>query len=152
MKRLCRVVVICLFSLLASSQVFAKGSVLNASEVNRLLVGNIVTITMAKVDKKTGRKKSFRAAILHDGLVHTSQKTGATRHYSWAIRDDGSFCFKNTMRRKRGASCGFFYRGEPGVYKLYRVKGAESKDGRVIAVRRAKLQLTVTDVTKGGKL
>ena len=28
----------------------------------------------------------------HGGVVHTAHKTGATRHYSWAIRDDGSFC------------------------------------------------------------
>jgi len=153
MTRFSVAAVICIFCFSISSLLFAKdGIVLNAKEVSRLLVGNTVTITIAKADKKTGEKDSFRAFISHAGVVHTAHKTGATRHYSWAIRDDGSFCLKNNMRRKGGASCGFFYREKPGLYELYKVKGAASKGGRVVAVKRAKLQLTVTNITKGEKL
>ena len=153
MTRFYGIIIVCIFGLSISNLVFAKdGIVLNANEVSRLLVGNTVTITLAKADKKTGKKDSFRAFISHGGVVHTAHKTGATRHYSWAIRDDGSFCLKNTMRRKGGASCGFFYREKPGLYELYKVKGAASKGGRVVAVKRAKLQLTVTNISKGERL
>jgi len=153
MVRLCVAAIICIFGLSISSLLFAKsGIVLNANEVSRLLVGNTVTITIAKAEKKTGKKDSFRAFISRGGVVRTAHGTGAVKHYSWAIRDDGSFCLKNNMRRKGGASCGFFYREKPGFYELYKVKGAASKGGRVVAVKRAKLQLTVTNITKGEKL
>ena len=153
MTRLCVATVVFIFSLSISNLLFARdGIVLNANEVNRLLVGNTVTITIAKADKKTGRNDLFRAYISHGGVVHTAHDSGATRHYSWAIRDDGSFCLKNNMRRRGGASCGYFYREKPGLYELYKVKGAGMKNGRVVAVKRAKLLLTVTDVTKGERI
>jgi hypothetical protein len=136
-----------------NSQVFAKEAILDASQVNRLIVDRTMTIQEVKPKKKETEVKTYTAYFSNMGAIRATLPDGTSLNYGWTIHSDGALCFTNNARlRRRGANCGYIVSDYTGVYYLYKAKGTYEKDGKVIGARRSEHILTISNLKEGNQL
>lgn len=136
-----------------SSQVFAKEAILDASQVNRLLVDRTMIIQEVKPKKKSTEVRTYKAYFSNMGSIRAIQADGSSQSYTWSIKSDGALCVMNNQRlRRRGANCGYIVSDYTGVYYLYKAKGTYEKDGKVIGARSSEHIMTISNLQEGNQL
>ncbi len=136
------------------ARTFSQKKILNAAEVSRLFNDKTVNVLSEKTEKKTRKHVKYRAYFSEMGTLLVVFENGAREPRTWSVKADGALCLRRIKRIHGGGGlfCGYVVPEGKGIYKMYKAKHVNVKDGRVIGGRHIKQLVTFSNFKKGNTL
>ena len=143
----------CTVFALTANNAHAQKKFLNAAEVSSLFTDKTMKVRDENRGSKRKNPETYSAYSSEMGGMLAKFDNGSRKTWSWSVDDEGELCIRRTARRhSSGLTCGFIYKENNGVYKMYNAKHAYKQNGKMVEGKHIELIATFSSFKKGNVL